>query len=529
MATVKDDEAQIPMLSPRGAGEGAPSPRFATIDDDAELDLVPGIYTAALVARFGGVIIRVQGRLVKVHPFFITLFAVPCFLAQLSAMFALRTDFELDQDIDVGDGHPWRCPLIRLKSLMIILFYIIHFKMLLSAVRQMIFMSNPLTWAEVKQPTRRSWLGRHDDNTLQRFAFSNLVMLPCVMVSLMAKFAVGYMVCVDSVSLILASSHAQETIFNCLAITFITELDQCWWECLCVVFHLRYTSDCPIELLAQDVLWNDDGSLTDKALEHWAFPGFAAIIVRGTTFKCLERIFNIKRTILSRTTIFKKIEIGLALITMWFIFKRQLLVLLYALDTRVLPVTRDVCLQYRLHSNLVDPHTFLEWLFLKCTHRLELLMEGVILISARQEFENIRGIDCSDHKYDSMGLQTEAEVQTRYPKLVGGCCLIMMMFFVLPHILISLHKFFFGIAADVDDADVDEEQQRTIDQLEQTSKDKGKQIMALEQKLSKLLDGANAGEAVGTRTSLERCAGQLRMALEARMPRRSRLGIRGDD
>jgi len=502
MATVKDDEAQIPMLSPGGAGEGAfSSGSDSTVDDDAELHLAPGIYTAALVARFGGVVIRVQGRLVKVHPFFITLLAVPCFLAQLSAMFALRTGFELDQDIDVGDDHPWRCPLIRLKSLMIVLFYIIHFKMLLSAVRQMIFMSNPVTWAEVKHPTLKSWLGKHDGNRLKRFAFTNPVMLPCVMVSLMAKFGVGYLVCVDSVSLILASSHAQETIFNCLAITFITELDQFWWECLCVVFHFRYTKDGPIELelLEKAMLWTDDGSLTDEALAHWGSPGFAAIIVRGTTFKCLEK-FNIKRTILSRTTIFKKIEIGLALLAMWFIFKRQLLVVLHALDTRVLPVTRDVCLQYRLHSNSVNTHTFLEWLLLSCTRWLELLMENAILISARQEFEDLRmhqtkdGIDCSDHKYDSMGWQTEAEIQARYPKLVGGFCLILMMFFLLPHLVISMHKFLFGTDADLGEADVDKKQQKTIDQLKQTSKDQGIDIIKLKEELSKLLEVANASK-----------------------------------
>lgn len=210
----------------------------------------PNIYVAVLAAAFGGLRISVaKGEPdAKVLPVFVWFLTIPVFLAQVSALLYLRTDMDFSATVANGDDIAF----LAIELLMIVIVYVTNFKVLLVSLQHLVFILNPLTWAEVE---------REDILNFGGPGFATLIDATCVVpwpfVSLSMNIFVNYMVCTDSVSLILSSETPKDAIFNSLAITFIVELDDLWWAVCEHVFEFKLPADFAFMLMEEQV-WDEE-------------------------------------------------------------------------------------------------------------------------------------------------------------------------------------------------------------------------------------------------------------------------------
>merc|ERR1712050_178579 len=103
-----------------------------------------------------------------------------------------------------------------------------NFSLILDTIRAFLFILNPLTWVEIRNDwpqTERHWCLQWWER-VRRFGRHGV----CAFMALGMRLTVGYLVCVDSVSVILNCGSAGDAIFNSLAITFIVDLSKCWWD-----------------------------------------------------------------------------------------------------------------------------------------------------------------------------------------------------------------------------------------------------------------------------------------------------------
>lgn len=330
--------------SPGGVSYGEPS-RSGSVDMKRDLDLnvEPNMYAAVLVASFGGVFISLSNsRHAKVHPFLLMICCIPLFIAQASSVFALRLQLHLG---DFYEGKAEENALLRLKVLMIAILNLINFNTLLDSVSNLLFCFNPITWIEIEQPSKSEWVG-----PVTYFAkpmsiiFSKAFLVPWPFLALAMDFAVSYIVATDSTSLILDSSTVQDVMFNSLAITFIIELGRYYWRFVKVIFHLSALEHFRFRSLPMHQIWTKTGQLRDDALAKLMFPRVVDQLARWTRCSC----FGARRSFLSRNAGARRLEHVLSLLGIYFIFKRQFSILLYAIDTNVVPAARDICMMWRV-------------------------------------------------------------------------------------------------------------------------------------------------------------------------------------
>lgn len=77
----------------------------------------------------------------------------------------------------------------------------------------------------MQRPKREDW----DFCECVKCIFSTPLLMPWPFLALMMNVLVNYVVCVDSVSIILSAPSAKDAIFDSLAITFVIELSTNWW------------------------------------------------------------------------------------------------------------------------------------------------------------------------------------------------------------------------------------------------------------------------------------------------------------
>ena len=367
-----------------------------------------GAYVAVLAAALGRVSLTVErraggkdgtGKGVKIHPFFMWLIAIPLFLVQISCVFSLRFDLDVLKRVDdnAADQSPALLELTRtLKLLMVLILQVTQFSEIAQTLRFLVFVLNPLTWVEVAHPTRDQWLSSGSQEW-QKIFFHPAFLVPWPILALFMKFIIGYLVCVDSVSLIMSADHVTDAIFNSLALTFIIDLNRAWKLVTSIVFHLKLDDDSllhtPWEQVLEDAtpetadrkVWNRRAQwigscvcgvlggaigqqifwMYKKNIMVWAPGGLASLLVcsvggynwiKVTSFdsrQFLESRFGehdlffwLRRGIGAKTI--EGIIAGCLLIL---IYMQQSMVVLFAHKTNVLPVARDVCTQYRwLHA-----------------------------------------------------------------------------------------------------------------------------------------------------------------------------------
>jgi len=231
-----------------------------------------------------------------------------------------------------------------LKLLMIFIVQLLSYSYLMVSMRLLVFILNPLTWLEVKHPQKMDWV----PNLFQGTACANIIasmglpsfLSPWAILALLLKLMIGYLVCIDSVSVILQSPSVPDTIFNALAITFLAELHLPYWNFVHSVFQLQTAK--PEEgtqfALDSDVWDVGTRTLSDHGKKKTRTPNCSNWIAKCFPF-------------LTRAGGAEVMEDLVPFLMILVVYVREIFVVAQAFDTAVLPAARDVCTIWRWQNN----------------------------------------------------------------------------------------------------------------------------------------------------------------------------------
>jgi hypothetical protein len=148
------------------------------------------------------------------------------------------------------------------------------------------------------------------------------------------------------------SESVKQTIFNSLAITFLLDLNVFYWEVCSTIFHLSPKDLTEFRIPAPDPgLWTQgEGGvrLAEGYQNLVCCPGSLAWI--ANTCKFLRRGFGAKQA-----------ESLLARALLSLLLARQVFVVLFAFETNVTPVVRDVCTHFHIMEAYPVMKTLVEW------------------------------------------------------------------------------------------------------------------------------------------------------------------------
>ncbi|CAE7567569.1 unnamed protein product, partial [Symbiodinium natans] len=307
-------------------------PQFGDAKDvptmDAHVHIDDDMYDSVTMAAFGGVHLQLPGGTVRVHPMWLCLGCIPLFVAQQASLLYMRLGQELEKPVhgegEMSDGLKWILPFA--KTLMVYMLALMLFPEMLGACRLLLFVLNPTTWIDINR-------FRPDLSAKWAFLWSTPVLITCAATAESLKLAIGYIVLVDSVSVVLMCDTVQDTLFNSLALTFLIDLDNKLWEVAKSVFGIEYKEGMrELKILSekeQERRRSSEGSkLKREAWEDWEF---------FKTCHCLRRAEG-----------GSAVEALLVCAIFMFAYIRQILVMLYSLKTDTLPVARDMCTIWHL-------------------------------------------------------------------------------------------------------------------------------------------------------------------------------------
>mmetsp|Transcript_46123 Transcript_46123/g.119292 ORF Transcript_46123/g.119292 Transcript_46123/m.119292 type:complete len:531 (+) Transcript_46123:86-1678(+) len=474
---------------PESNGAKSESPSFMKISE-------PGVYLAVFISAFGGV--SVNGSLIgspvssRMHPFLMTLLAIPIFIVQISAILALRFDLDITScvrqpnegdscTLDYGGNatntstaelwaeHATSAELTQhLKLLMVLILQLTQFNELVTTVRYMALMLNPISWLDIYRPPVSEWL---DKATLRKMpwlkcCFHPAFMMPWPFIALVMRFCVGYLVCVDSMSLILSSTKVKDTIFNSLAMTFIVELNRIYLNVCKDVFHLEVDED---PLRVNSTTWTkpeDAGhpakhphKLTTEAKEAIFCPALLETLVGYCPF--LRWGYGAKTC-----------ETVATAILMFIVYMQQLFVLIFAYATNTLPVARDVCTQWRMMNG---QSVYLR----KSGHILAWGLKHLLLVDAEQATNHLEKTtlreECNvGEDYFRMGWSDRGRLVYKHPLwvILGVVCILSML--MGPQTAMAIHTRIFLLGGRGGDDEDLVTRQEMEDFAEQDAKDQAR-------------------------------------------------------
>jgi len=429
---------------------------------DANVQIDQDMYDACVVAAFGGIRanfkLHGKDKYMIVHPAFLFFFSIFLFAIQFGMLLFLKMETQLGSRVSPANDNEYNIPvpysdpdigwsvygnpLLSMQLLQVVIVQAMLFKETIQTLRILLFVLNPSTWTEIARPTRRIKLGAEwfcfgELDVSFLFSTGGLFLWPIV--AAMMKFFICYTVCVDSVSIILAGNSAKDAIFDSLVIMFVADLDCVCWTVAALIFHLddfesfHFQAEKP-----ETVRKRRDGILGLFGQDHWGS------VHRGDQGRQLETM-------------------GAFTISLIF-YTRQLAVILFALDTDVLPSARDVCTYVRWHNE--GGHTF------KYAAKIlnAFMSHGLGLndrLAALKE-------DCSqDHHIGRMEYSDMVEMLLKYKcallGLVGASC-----FLLIPQVVNKV----FGEKDIYDDDDDDETE----------NKDEGEQVYDVKKGMRQLQD-----------------------------------------
>merc|ERR1711972_801583 len=178
------------------------------------------------------------------------------------------------------------------------------------------------------------------------------------------------------------------------------------------------------------------------------------LIIKITTFRCC----GINKSFLCRSAGAHLVEKSLTLIVMFLVYRRQLMVALLALDTKVLPAARDICATWYWHESHVS------WWRLVQRMLIINLNEQVDLIVA----EKFNGT-CNMTRFRRMTRADQAAVQARHLTVTVSISLAIILVMVVPTMLHAVNGYFFREASDADEV-TNSEQVSEIDELRAVSR-----------------------------------------------------------
>jgi hypothetical protein len=312
------------------------------------------MYDQVVVAAFGGVSINLDKELkAQVHPFFLLVLAILLFILQVSILTFLKLDMDLAAEVKHEDENTLLLPA---KLLMVTVLQLMLFKELIGALKMMIFAANPTSWTDIE---------RIDSFTIKfrvPWLYFPFILAPISLLSATLKFTIAYIVCVDSLSLVLESRKITDAIFNSLAITFIADLDNKVWEVAQDVFHLEESRpNWRFCLWAKDTdhrenIRNDLPAWWVKALDS------CSILHRGRGGRSLELMLTV--------------------FAMFIVYLRQIFLLLFALETNRLPVARDVCSMWRWENGEASK-------FKPVARFIALALQKILVVDVRPQVEDL--------------------------------------------------------------------------------------------------------------------------------------------
>jgi len=331
--------------------------------EDAEIVVTDDeIYDGVVIAAFGGMWIKLTKDVqIRMHPLWIFLLSLPLFITQVSLLMFLRIYLVVDLiKAEKDDTEKWQSEmLIRVAIVMVVVVQVIMFREILAALRVLIFAMNPMTWKDVKRiepnevPENRRWI------------YNPMVLAPLATLALILKLAIGYLVAVDSVSIIISSKNPLEVIFNSLAITFIADLDVNWWKCCCTILHIKAQPDFHIQL------WP-----AERRKQAW--------MKLPRCMQCFAHGHGGTR-----------LEVVVTFVGCFLIYSRQLFIILFALETRTLPVVRDICTSWRWRNGKSQ---HIGWLF----QSLAWLGESTLIVKMHERVDSLVA-DVGEEKCSATG------------------------------------------------------------------------------------------------------------------------------
>eukprot|EP00928_Gymnodinium_smaydae_P022067 TRINITY_DN18654_c1_g1_i1.p1 TRINITY_DN18654_c1_g1~~TRINITY_DN18654_c1_g1_i1.p1 ORF type:complete len:490 (+),score=96.03 TRINITY_DN18654_c1_g1_i1:289-1758(+) len=402
----------------------------------ADVFFDPDMYDAVTASAFGGVRVNLaKDASMVVHPLWLFLLALPLWVMQLSALMFLRLDQDLEQTVHLHHGSgrdSWQLQgnmLLTMKLMFIVIVQFSLFKELLGAIQLLVFVLNPTTWTDIKRPNPRRM------KSFGKFMFYSGFVAPFPILAMILKTSVAYVVCVDSISIILASTTEKQVIFDSLVITFIADLDEVWWNVCSMVFH-----------------FDDFGSFEMKTASH----EFVREARSNVFFPGLHQ----RLTCLRRAESGRKIETLLSFTIMFLFYSRQFVVILYAFDTNVLPIARDVCTMWRWEMRKE------KWLS-SVPSLYRIFEKYVLVMDIRDRLIEVGNWDdiCVTSKYDRMRGTDVARMIYEYPGECAAMLAILVTIFFAPQVIYLINGQLSSAAVqDVSEFDGDEDEEHSLRQ-----------------------------------------------------------------
>lgn len=387
----------------------------------------PSIYNSVMVSAFGGVSVKMShGNRAKVHPLALLFLCIPVFIAQVSILLYLRLDLEFEQKLDDDDAKSTE--LLRLKLVVVVVTYLMNFQNLMQAFQHFIFILNPITWVEVKHCSPTEWVGEKWKSL--HWMFKVLALLPWPFFAVCMEALVNYLVCIDSVSVIFNSPDAKEAIFNSLAITFIVDLGAHWWNFCAYVFHIGSFGDYEFLVEPGEVWEGNSDKLTKEKRDSMSLPRLVEFIVWATTWKC----FGFQHTFLRSGYGARRLSQASSIFVLAFVYCRQLFVVLQAVQTKILPVARDICTEYHMQVGSATWRTFEKFLFVSIEDELYTKIHSNHTLRAR----------CHD-EYRRLEWTDIVALTKANAELVALCAVLIFMLMLAPTFGHMLHTYFCNV------------------------------------------------------------------------------------
>jgi len=240
------------------------------------------------------------------------------------------------------------------------------------------------------------------------------------MFALLMRLVVGYLVCVDSVSIILVSSCVQDAIFNSLAITFLADLTGFYWELCASIFNLTPMDESHFKFELQPDTWvlgDGPNMISEERKSGLVCPALAQFFVKYAPW-------------LRRGRGARKLETLITCKCLLVIYTQQLFVIQYAFKTNVIPIARDVCTTWRWHKGEAE--------FFRHTGSLESWLENRwafadIYEAVDSVVESKLGGQCMPgQKYYRMLTSTKISMVMEQPALICGVVVAIGSLLLLP-------------------------------------------------------------------------------------------------
>ncbi|CAE7379506.1 NCL [Symbiodinium natans] len=369
------------------------------------------MYDSVLVAAFGGVTMNLDGSdELHVHPGVLFIFCLPLVILQFWLTFC--TTFGMPAYWKQLDPNAEESMIISMKLLLIVVVQLTFFDNMLMTLRCFVFAINPTSWTDVKRiDPDDPRTGRSRLNVLHWSPF----LAPFPMLALLAKVLMQYWVSVQSNSIILASDNVKEAVFDALAISFIVELDVAMWNLVRTIMHLDQFEDFTFQL------WPSDRRET--AMRE-------SLIVRNFDCGMLHRGKGARR-----------VESFVVFGALFIIYARITLMTFHAMDTGVLPSSRDVCAMWQWYNGHYDT-----W-----EHRVKgaVVLELIDLFSSMSKFPwdirseitkmadpNVGGF-CEGSNFQPMSVTVAIDIVERHPRSMIGFLIAFSALLLLPQLVYS--------------------------------------------------------------------------------------------